>query len=75
VGITGAAAYAFRAADVENALVGKKLDERSISAATTKVADASDLRGELFASEEYRAHLCSVLAKRALVASMERAAK
>jgi carbon-monoxide dehydrogenase medium subunit len=70
IGITGAAEYAFRAAGVENALVGKKLDESFISEATEKVVDAADLMGEVFASQEYRAQLCSVLAKRALMAAV-----
>lgn len=71
VSITGAAASVFRAHDVENALVGNMLDEASISNATKQVADAADLMGEVFASEEYRAQLCSVISKRALIAAME----
>ena len=73
VGVTGAAASAFRATDVENTLVGKALDEKAISDATAKVADPADLMSELSASAEYRAHLCSVLAKRALITAVERA--
>ena len=75
VGVTGAAAYAFRATRVENELVGKKLDERSITEATQLVADASDLMGEVFASAEYRTQLCSVMAKRALIAAVSDAAQ
>lgn len=73
VGVTGAAASAFRATDVENALAGKTLNEQSISDATAKVAEPGDLLSDLSASPEYRAHLCSVLAKRALMTAVESA--
>lgn len=73
VGVTGAAPSAFRATDVENALVGRALDQRAVSDATDKVADPADLLSDLIASAEYRAHLCSVMAKRALITAMERA--
>ncbi len=73
VGVTGAADSAFRASDVEQALTGKPLDEKTISDATANVADPAELLSDLAASAEYRAHLCSVLAKRALVAAAERA--
>ncbi|MFQ5708168.1 MAG: FAD binding domain-containing protein [bacterium] len=72
VGVTGAAASAFRATDVENALIGETLDAATISDATAKVANPSDLLSDLFASAEYRAHLCSVLAKRAVTTAVER---
>ncbi|MFQ5771228.1 MAG: FAD binding domain-containing protein [bacterium] len=73
VGVTGAAESAFRAVDVENALIGKPLDEKAITNTTAKVADPANLLSDLIASAEYRAHLCSVLAKRALMTAMERA--
>lgn len=71
VGVTGAAASAFRATAVENALVGQTLDDNTISSATAKVADPADLLGDLIASPEYRANLCSVLTRRALLAAAE----
>jgi len=73
VGVTGAAASAFRATDVENVLTGKALDEQTISDATSKVADPADLLSDLIASAEYRAHLCSIMAKRALMTAAARA--
>jgi carbon-monoxide dehydrogenase medium subunit len=73
VGVTGAAASAFRANDVESALTGNALNDHSLAAATAKVADPADLLSDLSASAEYRAHLCSVLAKRALMRAAERA--
>lgn len=73
VAVTGAAATAFRATDVETVLTGNSPDESTISDATAKVADSNDLLSDLFASANYRAHLCSVLAKRALLRAAERA--
>jgi carbon-monoxide dehydrogenase medium subunit len=73
VGVTGAAPTPFRATDVENALIGKAMDEQTISGACSKVADPADLLSDLIASAQYRAHLCSVLAKRALIAAAARA--
>ncbi len=69
VAVTGAASTVFRAGKVEAALIGKALDDRTIADATREVAPASELNGDLFASEEYRAHLCSVMAGRALHAA------
>jgi carbon-monoxide dehydrogenase medium subunit len=73
VGVTGAAPSAFRATDVENVLVGKTLDEQAVTDATAHVADPADLLSDLIASAEYRAHLCSVLAKRAIMKAAEQA--
>ena len=72
VGITGAAPTAFRATSVENALVGSSLSAQDIEAATKNVADPSDLLSDLAGSSEYRAHLCSVMAKRAISAAASR---
>ena len=66
IAVTGAAATAFRATDVESALTGHALDEKTIADATQRVADPADLNGDMFASEEYRAHLCNILARRAI---------
>lgn len=73
VGVTGASDHAHRAMHVENNLVGNTLNEQTIAAATAKVADASDLLNDTGASAEYRAHLCTVMAKQAISAAAERA--
>lgn len=72
VGITGAAATAFRAANVETALVGSKLTAQDIANATANVADPADLLDDPAASAEYRAHLCNVLAKKAITIAAAR---
>ncbi len=73
IGITGAAAAAFRATEAEKRLVGKTIDERTLAASLEDMVDPDDLLSDLAASAEYRAHLCHVLARRALRQAFERA--
>ena len=73
VGVTGAATHAFRASNVESALSGKPLDAQTIAVAVANMVDPADLLSDLSASAEYRAHLCSVMAKRALTTAAQRA--
>lgn len=62
VGVTGAGACAFRVADMEAALAGSFTPE---AVADIKVPDG-DLNSDIHASSEYRAHLVTVMAKRAV---------
>lgn len=64
VAVTGAGACAFRATSMENALNG----ELSVAALDGLTIDAGELNGDLHASPEYRAHLVSVMARRAVAA-------
>ena len=73
IGITGAAAAPFRAAAAEKTLVGTRGDANAIAAAAAKAADGVDTLADLAASAEYRRHLVTVYAKRALTRAMERA--
>ena len=73
VGVTGAATHAFRASNVEVELSGKPLNAQTIAAAVANMVDPADLLNDLSASNEYRAHLCSVMAKRAITTAAERA--
>jgi carbon-monoxide dehydrogenase medium subunit len=73
VGITGAGAHAARARGVEQALAGKTLDEAALDAACASAADGLDLMSDTYASDEFRAHLTRVLAKRALAEAASRA--
>ncbi|MGH7960871.1 MAG: FAD binding domain-containing protein [Candidatus Binatia bacterium] len=73
VGVTGAAAKAFRALDTEKALMGKVPDEATIGQAAAQATKAIDTIGDLFASADYRAHLARVYTKRALIKAVERA--
>ncbi len=62
VGVTGAGASAFRQTDMEKALGAKFAPE---AVASIKVKSAG-LNNDLHASPEYRAHLLTVMAKRAV---------
>src|SRR5216117_2723331 len=66
VGVTGAGPCAFRQTDMEKALASKFAPE---SVANIKVK-ADGLNNDLHASPEYRAHLITVMAKRAVEAAM-----
>jgi carbon-monoxide dehydrogenase medium subunit len=74
VALTGAGAHAMRLPTLEAALVGKPLDEQTLAAACASVIAPDDLLSDQFASSEYRAHLASVLARRALTRAAARAA-
>src|SRR2546430_14187568 len=67
VGVTGAGPCAFRQTDMEKALASKFAPE---SVANIKVK-ADGLNSDLHASPEYRAHLITVMAKRAVEAAMK----
>jgi aerobic carbon-monoxide dehydrogenase medium subunit len=67
VGVTGAGASAFRQADMEKALAAKFAPE---AVANVKVK-ADGLNNDLHASPEYRAHLITVMTKRAVEAALK----
>jgi carbon-monoxide dehydrogenase medium subunit len=73
VGITGIASKAYRAAAVESAVNGKKLDPAVIAAAAKHACDGIDANGDLFASADYRRHLAEVYTRRAVEAAASRA--
>jgi aerobic carbon-monoxide dehydrogenase medium subunit len=66
VGVTGAGACAFRQSDMEKALAAKFAPE---AVANIKVKP-DGLNNDLHASPEYRAHLITVMAKRAVEAAL-----
>jgi len=74
VAITGASSKATRAAGVEAALQGKRLDDAAIAAAAEHAAEGLSLISDLHASEEYRAHLAKVCTRRAVARAVGRAA-
>jgi len=73
VGVTGAAAKAFRAPDTEAALTGKTPDDTTLAHAASQATNGTETIGDMFASDEYRAHLVRVYTKRALAKAVERA--
>jgi carbon-monoxide dehydrogenase medium subunit len=66
IGITGAGPKAQRASASENALTGKPPSKETIAAAAEQAANDLELLSDLTASEEFRAHLVRVHARRAL---------
>jgi carbon-monoxide dehydrogenase medium subunit len=73
IGVTGAAATAYRATGAERAVIGTKGDAKAIAGAAAKAADGITALADLVASSEYRKHLVTVYAKRALERAIERA--
>jgi carbon-monoxide dehydrogenase medium subunit len=72
--VGGTTANPVRAAASEGALLGQKPDAASIAAAAGKVAAAiEDPLSDHYASGEFRVHLATVLARRALAAAADRA--
>src|SRR6185295_11497900 len=67
VGVTGAGPSAFRQADMEKALSSKFAPESVASVKQKK----EGLNNDLHASPEYRAHLITVMAKRAVEAALK----
>jgi carbon-monoxide dehydrogenase medium subunit len=72
--IGGVTANPVPVAAAASALVGSKPDAAAIAKAAAEVAAAlPDPMGDTYASGEFRVHLATVLAKRALTAAVERA--
>jgi carbon-monoxide dehydrogenase medium subunit len=67
VAVTGAGPCVFRQVDMEKALAGK-FDPASVAGVKQK---ASGLNSDLHASAEYRAHLVTVMARRAVEAALK----
>jgi aerobic carbon-monoxide dehydrogenase medium subunit len=73
VGLNGVSGKPVAAVGVEQALIGKRLNDQTIQEAATKAADGLEPLGDIFASAPYRAHLARVYTKRALARASGRA--
>jgi aerobic carbon-monoxide dehydrogenase medium subunit len=72
--VGGATVKPTRASAAEAALLGKAPDEAALAAAAARVAEAiRDPLADTYASGEFRVHLATVLARRALRAASEKA--
>lgn len=71
IGVTGAAATPYRATAAERALVGSRGDAAAIEAAGKKAAEGVETLSDLVASSEFRRHLITVYAKRAVGRALE----
>jgi len=66
IGVTGASAAPFRASAAERALAGTRGDANAIATAAAKAAEGTTALSDLVASAEFRQHLVTVYARRAL---------
>ena len=73
IGVTGAAGAAYRATAAEKALAGTNGDAKAIAAAAAKATDGITALSDLAASSDYRKHLVTVYAKRAIERALSRA--
>jgi carbon-monoxide dehydrogenase medium subunit len=73
IGITGAGSKPTRARDAERALEGKEPTADNIAQAARQAGQGVDFLGDIHASEEFRAHLTQVFARRALQEAVSRA--
>ena len=69
VGITGVGSKAYRALTVEKALEGQPANGDTYAVASRAAAEGVEVLEDLHASREYRAHLATVFAHRAITAA------
>jgi carbon-monoxide dehydrogenase medium subunit len=70
IGVTGLSNRAYRAEAAEKALTGTAGSAADVQAAAVLVAKGVDANSDLHASADYRKHLASVYAARALTAAL-----
>jgi aerobic carbon-monoxide dehydrogenase medium subunit len=75
VGVTGAAAVAWRASAVEAALRGQKLETEGVAAAASGVMGGIEPLDDLHGSAEYRRRVTEGLTRRAVLQAADRAAQ
>jgi carbon-monoxide dehydrogenase medium subunit len=73
IGVSGVAAAAYRATAAEKALTGTRGDAKAIADAAAKAAEGITALSDLAASADYRKHLATVYAKRAIERAIQRA--
>jgi carbon-monoxide dehydrogenase medium subunit len=72
--VTGVGVKAYRAQEVETALVGSNLDDQTIASAAAHACDGVDPNSDLYASGAYRCSLAQVYTRRAIQAAKTQAA-
>jgi carbon-monoxide dehydrogenase medium subunit len=73
IGVTGLSNSSYRAAAAEKALEGKSGSAEDIRAAAALVGQGVEANSDLHASADYRRHLATVYAERALTAALAKA--
>jgi carbon-monoxide dehydrogenase medium subunit len=74
IAIGGLSSGPIRAVATEMELQGKALNPQNIAAAAAKAAHETDPDDEIYASADYKRHMATVLARRAIEAAVQRAA-
>jgi aerobic carbon-monoxide dehydrogenase medium subunit len=72
IAITGSTTYTLRARAVEDALLGKTLDETTIAEASSHAADGANIVADIHGSETYRRQMTAVVTRRAIMHALER---
>lgn len=75
IGVTGAAAVAWRSSAAESTLRGQKLGADAVGAASSSVMDGIEPLDDLHGSAEYRRRVTQGLTRRAILQAAERAAR
>jgi carbon-monoxide dehydrogenase medium subunit len=73
IAIGGLGSGPSRAAASEMQLQGKALDRQNIAAAAAKAAEGTDADDDIYASADYKRHMATVLARRAIEDAVRRA--
>ena len=73
VGVTGVGDHPYRAAAVEDALVGSTASADAIAAAAAHAADGVTVNSDIHAGAEYRAAMAAVITRRAIEKAIARA--
>ena len=74
VAIGGLGSVPVRAIATESELQGKELTPQVIAAAASKAADGTDPDGDAYASADYKRHMATIYARRAIEAAVQRSA-
>ncbi len=72
IGVTGVSDRAYRAAGVEQALIGSDASPAAIAAAVSRVIDGHEVTSDIHAGREFRAAMAVVYARRAIEAALAR---
>ena len=72
IGVTGVHEHAYRAPEVESALVGSDGSAAAIAAAAAHATDEVEVNADIHAGREYRAAMAVVYARRAIEAALAR---
>ncbi|BCL84272.1 carbon monoxide dehydrogenase [Ktedonobacteria bacterium brp13] len=70
--ITGASVRTTRATTVEQALIGKHIDEQTLADAASHASNGLEMISDIHGSDEYRRQICAVIARRTISKALKR---